>query len=90
MVKNEEPIVDIHGWYTAGNAAKALSRKSGREVKPAYVRSLARLNKVTTRKIDARTTLYLKADIDNYIVEERGAKVVRAQKARAKKEKTAA
>ncbi len=48
---------------------------------PAYLRSLARLRKVTTKKL-GHDVLYLKADVDSYIVEDRGKKVARAQKAR--------
>ncbi|MEO8973749.1 MAG: hypothetical protein ABI406_19335 [Ktedonobacteraceae bacterium] len=74
------PITDIEGWYTAGNAAEKLTKTSGREVKPAYVRSLARLGKVETKKIGERTTLYNKADIDAYRVEAPAEKANRARR----------
>lgn len=83
----------INDWYTAGEAAKIITKNSNREVKPDYLRTLARLGKVTTRNMGKRTTLYLKQDVDAYVVEDRGVKVARVQKSRstrAKKEKPAA
>lgn len=72
----------LDDWYTAGEAAKVIARNSNRDVKPDYMRSLARLGKVDTKKIGTRTTLYKKTDVDAYRVEDRGEKVVRVQKAR--------
>ncbi len=72
----------IDDWYTAGRAAEVMSKNNDRHVGPAYLRSLARLGKIKTKKIGNRTTLYLKEQVDAYKVEERGAKVARAQKAR--------
>ncbi len=80
----------INDWYTAAKAAEVLSRKSGRVVKPEYLRSLARLGKITTRKIGERTMLYLKSEVDAYIVEPRGSKSARAKKAQARREKQTA
>jgi hypothetical protein len=75
----------LDNWYTAGEAAKVISKNSNREVKAEYLRSLARIGKVDTKKIGERTTLYLKLDVDAYRVEDRGEKVARIQKARAAK-----
>lgn len=72
----------LDDWYTAAKAAEVMSTNNKRVVKSDYLRSLARLGKITTKKIGERTTLYLKKDVDAYIVEPRGAKVARAQKAR--------
>lgn len=74
---------DLSNWYTAGNAAKQMSEKSGRQVKPEYLRSLEREGKVRTKALGSRMKLYYKPDVDNYIVEQRGAKVARSQKERA-------
>jgi len=80
----------IDDWYTAGEAAKVMTAKNKRVVKAEYLRSLARLGKITTKKIGERTTLYLKKDVDAYVVEDRGEKAARAKKALAsKKEKPA-
>ena len=78
--RKETPITDIEGWYTAANAAKKLTKTSGHEVKPAYVRSLARLGKFEARKIGERTTLYSKVDVDAYKVEAPAAKANRAKR----------
>ncbi len=69
----------VDDWYTAGEAAKVISTNSRREVKSDYLRTLARLGKVSTRKIGPRTTLYSKADVDAYRVEDRGQKIARVQ-----------
>ncbi len=76
--------ITLSDWYTAGQAAQAMSKKAGREVKPAYLRSLVRLKKIATHKLDDHTTLYLKSDVDNYQVEARGKKAGAAMAARAK------
>ena len=76
-------------WYTAPEAAKSMSKRLKRTVKPAYLRSLARLGKVRTYKFAAHTTLYNKADVDAYVVEDRGAKAGRAAKAKAKNQEVA-
>lgn len=81
--------IKLSDWYTAPEAAKAMSKRLHRVVKPAYLRSLARLDKVRTHKVGAHTTLYNKADVDAYVVEDRGVKVARANKARATKREEA-
>lgn len=63
-----ETIKQIPGWYTAAEAAKRLSEHSGRTVKPEYLRTLARLGRVDTKKIGNRVTLYAQADVDAYVV----------------------
>ena len=76
----------LDDWYTAAKAAEVLSRKSKRVVRPSYLRSLTRLGKITTKQLGKRVTLYLKKDIDSYIVEPRGTKSGRAMKSRHEKE----
>lgn len=76
---------NLEDWYTASIAAKILTEKSQREVKPDYLRSLARQKKIRTLQIGPRTTLYLKADVDAYLVEDRGKKAGLAAKERARK-----
>ena len=76
---------NLDDWYTAGEAADVMSKNAGREVKTDYLRSLARLGKLTTHKL-GHDVLYLKADVDAYVVEPRGRKVARAQKARFRKQ----
>lgn len=85
---NAQPIA-LAGWYTAGEAAKVITANSNRPVKPEYLRTLARLGKVDTKKIGDRTTVYSKADVDAYKVEDRGVKTARIQRARFPKAKKA-
>jgi hypothetical protein len=73
---------DINDWYTAGAAAKQLSKNSGRHIDPAYVRQLAEKGLVETLPLGPRTTLYKKVQIDNYTVEPRGVKAGRAMSER--------
>jgi hypothetical protein len=73
-------------WYTAAKAAEVMSKKSKRKVGPAYLRSLSRLGKITTKRLGKRITLYLKKDVDSYIVEPRGAKSGRASSTKHVKE----
>jgi hypothetical protein len=96
-VNLDDPAIDLDSlplsyWYTASDAAAALSRTSKKEVDPAYLRSLTRAGApIRTRKLGPRSTLYLRHDVDRYIVEPRGQKAARAQKLKAeqrsKKEK---
>jgi hypothetical protein len=73
---------DLSNWYTAGDAAKQLSKNSNRHIDPAYVRQLAEKGLVETLPLGPRTTLYKKEQIDNYIVELRGVKAGRAMHTR--------
>lgn len=88
-VNLNDPAIELDSlplsyWYTAGDAAAALTRKSGREVDPAYLRSLTRAGApIRTKKLGPRSTLYLRYDVDRYIVESRGKKAGRAQKSKA-------
>lgn len=74
----------LNYWYTAKDAAAALSRKSKREVDPAYLRSLTRAGApIRIKKLGPRSVLYLQHDVDRYTVESRGQKAGRAQKSKA-------
>ncbi len=76
--------INLAEWYTASEAADRLTRNSGRLVKSDYPRKLAEYGKVRSLKISERASLYYKADIDPYIVEDRGKKSGRAQRQKAK------
>lgn len=77
-------LIDRGEWYTASEAADRLTRNSGRPVKSDYPRKLAEYGKVRFLKISDRASLYFKADIDLYVVEDRGTKSGRAKRQRAK------
>lgn len=83
--QREPKAMEANGeyWYTAGDAAIILTRNSHREVKPDYVSKLGWLDTVRTLKVNPRVTFYYKADIDGYIVEDRGTKSAAAKKAKA-------
>jgi hypothetical protein len=76
--------INLNDWYDAAQAAERLSRNSGREIASDYVRSLARYGKIRSVKVSSRATLYLKEDVDRYIVEGRGVKSARAKRQSAK------
>lgn len=89
----DDPALDLDSlpltyWYTAGDAAAALSRKSKRNVRPDYLRSLIRAGvPIRTKKMGTRSILYLRYDVDRYTVEARGTKSGRAQQARRMRQK---
>jgi hypothetical protein len=79
-------IQDMGQYYTAAQAAKALSVTSGRTISAAYVRQLARYGKLHAVKVNDTLNLYPKYEVDTYRVEGRGEKSARAAKAKAKKQ----
>jgi len=72
--------INLGEWYNPTEAAARLSSNSGREIDVSYVRTLARYGKIATLQISPRIHLYRKADVDNYIVEDRGEKSGRAKR----------
>ena len=76
--------INLNEWYDAAQAAERLSRNSGREIKSNYIRSLAQYGKIRSLKVSSRASLYLKEDVDRYIVEDRGVKSGRAKRQAAK------
>ncbi|WP_201390350.1 hypothetical protein [Ktedonobacter sp. SOSP1-52] len=79
--------IDLDQYYTAKEAAEVLSRNSGKAIGPDYVRTLAKYGKLTPKKINTRLSLYPKAQVDAYVVEDRGEKSGRASQARAEQRK---
>ncbi len=59
-------------WISTKEAAAILTKNSGHEVKTDYVRALGNNGKVEVKKLDGRTKVYLKSDIESYQVKERG------------------
>ena len=86
--------IDLTEWYSAAAAAKRLSENSGKDIQPSYARKLAEYGKIQSVKISERSSLYYKADVDKYIVEDRGEKSGRAssikKKAKPKKSRKSA
>ncbi len=77
--------INLTDWYDADAAAKRLTANSGKKIDNSYVRTLARYGKIRSKKLGTRASLYLKADVDAYVVEERGEKSGRAKRQKAKK-----
>jgi len=71
-------------WITSQEAAVILTANSGHTVTDAYARRLGNTGKLTTQVIDRRTKLFLRTDVEKYIVRERGTGEVR-RVARARK-----
>lgn len=63
--------INLDDWYTTEEAVKRLSENSGRPIDANYPRTLARYGKVTSLDIGNRGKLYLKADVDAYVVSSR-------------------
>ncbi len=62
--------INLEDYYTAKQAAERLSLNSGRKIDASYPRSLARYGKVSTVEM-GNGKLYLKQDIDAYVVSDR-------------------
>jgi hypothetical protein len=59
-------------WISTKEAADILTARSGHKVSQDYVRRLGNTGKITTERIDERTKLYSRADIEKYTVTRRG------------------
>jgi hypothetical protein len=70
--------IDLEQYYTAKEATEVLSKNSGKTIKVPYIRVLARYGKLTPKRINARVNLYPKAEVDKYVVEDRGVKAAEA------------
>lgn len=77
---NPTQILYMEQWYTPTEAAARLSANSGKQIEVSYVRTLARYGKIRRYPISARSSLYFKADVDTYLVEQRGVKSGRAKR----------
>ena len=58
-------------WITAREATEILTRNAGRVVDGDYIRSLVRSGHVKSKALDLRTRLYLKSDVEQYVVRPR-------------------
>ena len=72
--------LNLAEWYDSAQAATVISKNSNKVIKSDYVRKLAEYGKIQKVKISDRASLYWKADVDKYRVEERGVKSARAKK----------
>jgi hypothetical protein len=58
-------------WITAQEATAILSKNAGRPIPDSYIRSLVRSGHVEAKALDRRTRLYLKSDVERYVVRPR-------------------
>lgn len=58
-------------WITAQEATDILSKNAGRPIPASYIRSLVRSGHVEAKPLDRRTRLYLKSDVEQYVVRPR-------------------
>ncbi len=78
------PDIDLSQYYTPEEAAAVLSKNSGKRITANYVRQLVVYGKISKVKIHERLNVYLKAEIDRYIVEDPGKKSGRAKQAKSR------
>jgi hypothetical protein len=77
--------LDLSLYYTAKQAAEEISNRSKKQVRVSYLRVLASYGKLHPQK-DRRfgnDNFYPKAEVDSYVVEDRGVKVGAASRERA-------
>lgn len=61
-------------WVSGNEAAAILTKNTDHTVSTAYVRLLAKQNKIRSRPINGREKEYHKGDVEEYIVESRSKK----------------
>jgi len=67
MPKKKQPSTNLEDYYTLEEAVKRLSENAGRPIDENYPRTLVRYGKIESIDV-GRTKLYLKRDIDAYVV----------------------
>lgn len=55
-------------WIEVKDAAEIISKNSGREISPDYVRLMAHKGRIAKKPKDRRQNLYLKGDVEKIIV----------------------
>lgn len=63
---------ELEDWITSKAAADILTENSGHQVSDAYVRLLGGKGKLATKRIDARTKLYKRSDVESCTVRQKG------------------
>jgi hypothetical protein len=71
MLRREESPDDL---LTAAESAVILSRNNKREIQPQYLNQLVRQGRIKPHKLDARTNLYRRGDVEQIVVAPRGGK----------------
>ena len=68
LQRNESPDDKL----TSGEAALILSKNSGKHISPDYVRGLVRQGRLKASKLDSRTNLYRRGDVEKIVIGKRG------------------
>lgn len=66
--RNESP----DDWLSSAEAAVIISKNSGKQISPIYMNNLIRQGRIKPRKLDARTNLFRRGDVEKIKVGERG------------------
>jgi hypothetical protein len=59
----------LDDWISGYEAARIMTERSGHAIHPDYVRRLGNAGKLTTKKFSERAKLYLKSDVERYVVD---------------------
>ena len=86
MAKRTERV-NWNDYYTPEEAAEVLTKNSQKEVKKDYLRTLIRYGVFEPKKL-GNINMYLRSEVDAYVVEERGEKSGRAKRQKATKRGT--
>jgi hypothetical protein len=72
----------LEDWLTSSEAAQVMTANSGHPISADYVRWLGSAGKLTTKALGARMKLFLRHDVERYVVEtKRGPKSRHAKEA---------
>lgn len=86
MLRREESPDDL---LTAAEAALIVGRNSKKTIDPQYMNQLVRQKRVVPHKLDARTNLYRRGDVEQIVVAPRGGKRIQDHSGRKTKKKEA-
>lgn len=87
MLRREESPNDL---LTSAEAAVILSRNSKKDIHPQYLNQLVRQGRIKPHKLDARTNLYRRGDVEKIVINPRGGKHIQNHsKRKLKKEESA-
>jgi hypothetical protein len=82
MIQRQESPDDL---LPAAEAALIIGRNSNKNIDPQYMNQLVRQGRITPHKIDRRTNLYRRGDVEGIVVEDRGGKPIQDHSNRKRK-----
>lgn len=87
MIRREESPDDL---LPAAEAALIISRNSKRHIEPQYMNQLVRQGRIKPHKLDARTNLYRRGDVEQIVITPRGGKRIQDHSGRKARKKESA